>query len=622
MSNKKTEQPTPNTLNCPPTDNLPGVAFLKGEKRGIPRKKTQGKEKLLVEISLPYPKGAKIRKDIIDLAQNGLSFKMLSSEGYFLPGTPLKNLTIIQDESVLSRMSGEVIYAIAFNEEQEQCYRIGVQLNTDQKRRSVLGKGPFPHQVRPLRYGDNTIENLSRIVVFTFKNKQEVSHKILNFSKYGLAFQLEENENLFKLGDVLESLQVVVNNEMVYSGKATIVNLREEDKGLAIGVSLRGTLLDIEKIFSIKRTEETSRELIHHLKTFWISDKVDLNFKTQIADIRYFLEKIKKVLDIEEDSLKSEVSGIRKSIEKKLIFDVGREVFEYLDRAFESLNIIAKNFNAEQHNIHKEYFQSHLHSLFLLSPFVLRCFTKPLGYAGDYEMMDMIYRDPDEGSTLFSRLLNIYACDHIRPARASRNRIPYLLKQVSNTVDKVIEKEGNGKVKITSIACGPANEITDFIKNSEKSNQCEINLIDIEPEALYTSQDRLLALKALNRHDVKITFQNKSIKQIIQESRKNSSHQRQHLIYSAGLFEYLSSETAKRLVEVLYETLDCGGTLVIGNFDPSNEFKCFMDYVAEWYLIYRTKEEMLSLANGIPQYRNIYCESEETGINNFLVIEK
>ncbi|HXF90496.1 MAG TPA: hypothetical protein VNJ29_01035, partial [Candidatus Nitrosotenuis sp.] len=549
-------------------------------------------------------------------------FKMLSSEGYFLPGTPLKNLTIIQDESVISRVSGEVIYAIASNEEQERCYRIGVQFNKDQKRRSVLGKRPLPHQVRPLRYGDDTIENLSKIVVFTFKNKQEVSHKILNFSKYGVAFQLSENENLFRLGDVLESLQIVVNNEMVYCGKATIVNLREDGKELVIGVALRGTLLDIERIFSIKRTEETSRELIQHIKTSCISDKADSTFKTQVADIRYFLEKIKKVLDAEEESLKSEVSGIRKSIEKKLISDVAKEAFEYLDRSFENLNGIVKNFNSEQHNIHKEYFQSHLHPLFLLSPFVLRCFTKPLGYAGDYEMMDMIYRDPDEGNTLFSRLLNIYSCYHIRPARASRNRIPYLLKQISNVVNKVIEKDGNAKAKISSIACGPANEITDFIKNSEKSNQCEINLIDIEPEALYTSQDRLLALKALNRHDVKITFQNKSIKQIIQESKKNSAQHKQHIIYSAGLFEYLSHETAARLVEVLYETLDFGGTLIIGNFDPSNEFKCFMDYVAEWYLIYRTKEEMLSLANGIPQYRNIWCESEETGINNFLVIEK
>lgn len=601
-------------------DHPQRIEFLKADKRGIPRKKTDEKEKLVIEISLPFPKGAKIRKEIIDLGQNGLSFKMFGSEGYFLPGTPLKDLTIFRNESVILRTSGEVVYAVTFNEV-GGCYRIGVQLTTDQKRRSVLGRRSFPHQVRPLRYSNDSVENLSKLVIFRFGNRQEMSRKILNFSRYGLAFQLPVTGNLFKLGDVLESLQVVVNDEIVYSGEATIVNLRDDGSDLMIGVALRGELLDIEKIFSIKRTEETTRELIAHIKTSFISDKIDASFKAQIADIRYFLEKVKKTLDTEENALKNEMTGIKKIIEKKLLTEVGKEVFEYLDRALEILNTTVKNFNTEQHHIHKEYFQSHLHPLLLLSPFVLRCFTKPLGYAGDYEMMDMIYRDPNEGESLFGRLLNIYSCHHIRPAKASRNRIPFLLNQINKMVGKIINEEKTQRVKITSVACGPSNEIRDFIGFSDISSYCDITLIDIEPEALYSSQERLLALKTLSRFDVKIAFQNKSIKQLIRESGRTGT-QPQHLIYSAGLFEYLEENIAKKLIQVLYNNLCEKGTLVIGNFDPSNEFKCYMEYGGEWHMVYRAKEQMLQLAAGLKDCNKVYCESEETGINNFLVIEK
>ena len=603
-------------------NDFPRTEPLINEKRDIPRKKNHDKEKFFVEISLPFPKGAKIRKDIIDLAQNGLSFKMLGSEGYFLPGTSLNSLAIFRNESLIARTSGEVVYALAFNEDHGECYRIGVQLNMDQKRRSALSRRKsLPHQIRPLRYSDDIVENLSKLIIFSFNNKQEISHRILNFSKYGLAFQLAGSGKQFKLGSILESLQVVVNDEIVYSGEATIVNLREDGGDLIVGVALRGKLLDIEKIFSIQRTKEATRDLIDHIKTFFISNKIDLIFKTQIADLRYFLEKVKKTLDTEENSLKNEPSGIKKIMEKNLLTDVGKEVFKYLDQFLEVLNTTTKNFSVEQHRTHKEYFQSHLHPLLLQSPFILRCFTKPLGYPGDYEMMDMIYRDPDEGESLFGRLLNIYSCHHIRPAQASRNRIPYLLNQINRTVARIINEGKNQRVKITSVACGPSNEVRDFIGFSSLSSYCDITLIDIEPEALYSSQERLLSLKTISRFDVKISFQNKSIKQLIQEAKKSNTHP-QHLIYSAGLFEYLEEALAKKLIQVLYNNLYKQGTLIIGNFDPSNEFKCYMEYGGEWHMVYRTKDQMLQLAAGLKGYNNIYCESEETGINNFLVIEK
>jgi len=52
------------------------------------------------------------------------------------------------------------------------------------------------------------------------------------------------------------------------------------------------------------------------------------------------------------------------------------------------------------------YFHDRFGPLIDLSPFAARCFHKPLGYAGDFEMMNMVYRNESLGDTLFGRSLS------------------------------------------------------------------------------------------------------------------------------------------------------------------------------------------------------------------------
>jgi extracellular factor (EF) 3-hydroxypalmitic acid methyl ester biosynthesis protein len=45
------------------------------------------------------------------------------------------------------------------------------------------------------------------------------------------------------------------------------------------------------------------------------------------------------------------------------------------------------------------YFHERFGALVDLSPFAARCFREPLGYAGDFEMMNMVYRNDSLGGT-------------------------------------------------------------------------------------------------------------------------------------------------------------------------------------------------------------------------------
>ncbi|MFQ5454667.1 MAG: PilZ domain-containing protein [Nitrospirota bacterium] len=85
-------------------------------------------QQLFVEISLPYPKGTKIVKEIVELNENILSFKMKEDEGYLLPGTPLRNLTIQRNGYKKHIDSAVVIYADRLEEYGE--YNISTQFES------------------------------------------------------------------------------------------------------------------------------------------------------------------------------------------------------------------------------------------------------------------------------------------------------------------------------------------------------------------------------------------------------------------------------------------------------------------------------------------------------------
>jgi len=71
------------------------------------------------------------------------------------------------------------------------------------------------------------------------------------------------------------------------------------------------------------------------------------------------------------------------------------------------------------------------------------------------------------------------------------------------------------------------------------------------------------------------------------------------LIYAAGLYDYLGDDLARTLTAALFRMLRSGGRLLIANFTPATHDAAFMETFMDWRLIYRTAEEVRSLAGGI-----------------------
>src|SRR5215469_7651564 len=259
------------------------------------------------------------------------------------------------------------------------------------------------------------------------------------------------------------------------------------------------------------------------------------------------------------------------------------------------------------------YYHDRFGALLDLSPVAARCFHKPLGYAGDFEMMNMIYRDESLGDTLFGRALSRVLLDS-DAGQAVRNRVHYLAGKISAAVARSGPRR---PARILSVAAGPAMELQQILRTDPalvRAGRAEIALLDQDAGALRHAREQIGAVATQAGVEVTLQCLNTSIRTAIVKGLTGSYD----LIYSAGLFDYLKDRTARAAVARLVESLAPGGHAVIGNFSTANPTRPFMELFLDWPLHHRSASDLHRLFGDIGT--GITIEQEATGINLFAVI--
>ena len=259
------------------------------------------------------------------------------------------------------------------------------------------------------------------------------------------------------------------------------------------------------------------------------------------------------------------------------------------------------------------YFHDRFGALVYLSPVVARCFHKPLGYAGDFEMMNMIYRNESLGDTLFGRSLSRVLLDS-QAGQAVRHRAHYLAGKIKAAA---VRAAPDRPARILSVAAGPAMELQLILRNDPallRAGRAELTLLDQDADALRHARERIEALAVQAGVEVALRCTNTSIRTVITEG-LNGSYD---LIYSAGLFDYLNDRTARAAGARLVAALAPGGTAVIGNFGTANPSRPMLELILDWPLHHRSASDLRRLFGDLGTGMTI--EQEATGINLFAAI--
>ena len=236
-----------------------------------------------------------------------------------------------------------------------------------------------------------------------------------------------------------------------------------------------------------------------------------------------------------------------------------------------------------------------------LSPETIQgwAFQKPLGYAGDFKIIEKIYNF-DTSSVPHLVKWDDYFHSQKAP-QAVRNRLSFFLDQLWKT--KTDHPSGT---QILNVASGPGRDMYEALKVLGASD-LRIDCVEQDIHAIDFAKS--LCQKFLHN----INFIHKNIFRFV----TNTTY---HLIWSAGLFDYFNDNLFKRTIRKLSKSLKPNGRMVIGNFSTDNPSRGYME-LCNWKLIHRSKEHLLQLAKECGFHdRQIRVEQEPEGINLFLVI--
>ena len=288
------------------------------------------------------------------------------------------------------------------------------------------------------------------------------------------------------------------------------------------------------------------------------------------------------------------------------------------DQANELTRLVA-GFNQKEHRVHGNYFREQLREFVFGYPLGARSLLKPRGYAGDSELMRMIYLNDYQGDSTFSKLMHKHAVEH-RASQSVRNRIALIARMINDFQSRSNELSAD-RLKVLSVGCGPAFELENIFRYSKNPNNFYFSLFDQDPEALLDAADTVRGVERNQGIRPVVDYIRGSVRTMLFSRRFKQERGQFHFIYIMGLLDYLSSRVGKAVLGRLYHLLKPGGELVAGNFHVSNQSRYNMEYWGDWFLIHRTEADFRKMfANDGTGRVSIFFE--DTGNQMFLHIQK
>jgi len=458
----------------------------------------------------------------------------------------------------------------------------------------------------------STPSNINNLLIFKNSQGTEARGTLLKLSRTTIVFEVYNPYSIVQLSEVLQELKIFRGEQPIYEGKAVVSNLMNTGLMLVVSATLVDSWSDLTE--SIESQRDLEKETHAFISAWKDTHKLRPGYQIAVEKIRSFLGEMSGWL--EQIDLRVDDENYDQS---KLINEMEPPIVPFISNLVSAFEEEARKVPENETAIHKQFAQKDIHPFVMTSPFTYRTFHKPLGYAGDYEMVNMIMRNPHEGSTIYTKLMNAISL-YAGPALAHRNRITIL----ENKLNKLVEKaqNSNSTIKILNIGCGPAVEVQQFIRNNPLSKHCQFRFIDFNEETInYTKEKIEQAMGESNNH-ADCLFIQQSVHNLLKLAAKKeqiTDLEQFDFLYCAGLFDYLSDKVCASLLKLFTQHTKPGGTVLVTNVHPSNPYTLWMEHIMEWYLIYRDENKMIDLSKNLGE-RKIYLD--ESGINIFMELKK
>jgi extracellular factor (EF) 3-hydroxypalmitic acid methyl ester biosynthesis protein len=253
---------------------------------------------------------------------------------------------------------------------------------------------------------------------------------------------------------------------------------------------------------------------------------------------------------------------------------------------------------------------------FMSGPIWRRSYEKPLGYPGDFQIMNMVYDWRREGEQLFDQMLHRIGLD---VAECIATRMVLMRQAIAAAV---LRASDGATARIASLGCGSAREVVDYLRLPQLPRAAHFTLIDQDGAALSQAYEGAHPEILRLHRQASVNCLHTSFNQLLKAGELFGRLPPQDLIYSVGLVDYLSSRRVKTLVASLYAQLAPGGTLIVGNMRETPESNLWpMEFICDWSVVYRDESEMRGFAQDLADAQ-IATSLDPTGRVCLLTVQK
>lgn len=450
--------------------------------------------------------------------------------------------------------------------------------------------------------------------VITFRNSQgeAVRGTLTNVQRRSLVMEIYNPYSIVQVSEVLSDLTIRSGERSIYKGKAVVTSLLNTGLMAVVSVVLIDEWSDLNMVRGdLSRVADEAQRFVDDWQSRF---RIGRSYQVVISEMRAFLAETSRWADQTDmsDALPRDSGGrIRDDVFHELAVPLMKKGKEYLVW----IEAEAAGVPAEDSVAHRNFAQSALHPLLLRAPFVYRTFAKPMGYAGDYEMVNQLLADPRQGPNTYFQIVNTLFLKCV-VAEAHRNRIDILVDYL-NRAAELAEREGR-QVNILNVGCGPAVEIQRFIETHPDPSRLSFTLVDFSEETLEYTRGCIEKAASTHGKTVKVQFVHESVHDLLKRAVRRDAllgQEQFDFVYCAGLFDYLSDKVCARLLQYFVLRSREGGQILVTNVHASNPERNGMEHLLEWHLIYRDERQLESVLPSQRAAARLYTDA--TGANVF-----
>ena len=440
---------------------------------------------------------------------------------------------------------------------------------------------------------------------------ERIEARLVRLGRFDAVLELSGAFHQLRTSQKLTALKITSGPRGLYEGPATVRHLVNTHDGLVCEVALDETGLNLEML---PQPETAGYE---DFARIWLaSNQITPAFKAAVTDMAVYCDNLRAWMNQLEVVLRADGPQRAAENEKAFLNRIAPRVVAAVNALHERFEELAGAIRPEDRGAHQNHVWRVWGPYYLGTPFGHRTRHKPLGYAGDYEMMNMIMRKTFEGRSLYEKVMHYWLVSQW-PAESVRNRIVHLQENLVGEVARVART--GRRARILNIGCGPAWEAQEFLKATALSSEADFTLLDFNEETLAYVRNRLGELICQHGRRATVAVQQSTVQQMMRSALQGKAvepGQKYDFIYCAGLFDYLSDTTCKALVNLFFQWLHPGGLVLVANMNDSRPFRHMVEFLLDWHLIYRNSRFMASLC---PHHPEAVCcvITEATTVNLF-----